>query len=109
VIGCQHDVGIKPEFGALVFSVYVHMSQLTAIIRVKVEAISNLYQRRFSFADDLAAKFTVWPMAETSNRWRVPTAAIKNSPEATPILGSNAKRSVSTIILAVLLTRAMKP
>jgi len=39
VVGCQRDVGITPEFGAPVLSVDVHMSRLTAIIRVKVEAI----------------------------------------------------------------------
>jgi hypothetical protein len=39
VIGCQGDVGIEPEFGTPVLAVDVHVSRLTAIIRVKVEAI----------------------------------------------------------------------
>jgi hypothetical protein len=32
VIGCQCDVGIKPEFSAPVLAVDVHVSRLTAII-----------------------------------------------------------------------------
>ena len=43
VIGCQCDVGIKPEFGAPVLSVDVHMSRLTTIIRVKVEALRFIH------------------------------------------------------------------
>jgi hypothetical protein len=39
VICGQGDIRIEPEFGAPTLSVYVHMSRLTTIIRVKVEAI----------------------------------------------------------------------
>jgi hypothetical protein len=39
VVCCQRDVGIKPEYDAPVLLVDVHMARLTAIIRVKVEAI----------------------------------------------------------------------
>ena len=39
VIGCQGDIGVKPEFGAPVLAIDVHVSRFTAVIRIKVETI----------------------------------------------------------------------
>src|SRR3990170_6161165 len=41
IIVCQCYVGVKPEFGAPILSVHVHMAWLAAIVRVEVDAIGT--------------------------------------------------------------------
>jgi hypothetical protein len=39
VVISQQHIWIKPELGTLVLSIYVHMTWLNAIVRVKVETV----------------------------------------------------------------------